>query len=138
MIQLKKIILFSFSILGGTGQASKIKQILLGNLKIWEDLFQKYFIYLFLERGEGKEKERKRNINVWLPLTYPLLKTWPATQVCALDWKLNLWPFGLQACAQSTELHQPGQKPEETFKSLFYHLIPTLIQFLFVSEMVHR
>ena len=39
MIQLKKIILFSFSILGGTGQASKIKQILLGNLKIWEDLF---------------------------------------------------------------------------------------------------
>ena len=26
-------------------------------------------IYLFLERGEDREKERKRNINVWLPLT---------------------------------------------------------------------
>ena len=40
--------------------------------------------YLFLESGEGKEKERERNINVWLPLTHPLLGTWTATQVCAL------------------------------------------------------
>ena len=31
------------------------------------------FIYLFLERGEGKERER--NINVWLPLVRPLLGT---------------------------------------------------------------
>ena len=45
------------------------------------------FIYLFiLERGEGqeKERERERNINVWLPLTRPLLGTWPATQAPAL------------------------------------------------------
>ena len=27
--------------------------------------------YLFLERGEGKEKERERSINVWLPLAFP-------------------------------------------------------------------
>ena len=33
--------------------------------------FFKDFIYLFLERGEGREKERERNINVWLPLTCP-------------------------------------------------------------------
>ena len=26
----------------------------------------------------------ERNINVWLPLTYPLLGTWLATQACAL------------------------------------------------------
>ena len=26
--------------------------------------FLKYFIYLFLERGGGREKERKRNIDV--------------------------------------------------------------------------
>ena len=45
-------------------------------------LFLKDFIYLFLERGEGREKEG--NINVWLPLSRPLLGTWPATQVCAL------------------------------------------------------
>ena len=44
----------------------------------------KDFIYLFLERGEGGEKERERNINVWLPLTWPPLETWPATQACAL------------------------------------------------------
>ena len=44
----------------------------------------KDFIYLFLERGEGREEERERNINVWLPLVRPLLGTWPATQACAL------------------------------------------------------
>ena len=34
--------------------------------------------------GEGREKERERNINVWLPLTGPLLGTWPTTQTGAL------------------------------------------------------
>ena len=33
--------------------------------------FSSYFIYLFLETGEGKEKERERNFNVWLPLMCP-------------------------------------------------------------------
>ena len=46
--------------------------------------FLKIFIYLFLERGEGREKERERIINVWLPLARPLLGAWPATQACAL------------------------------------------------------
>ena len=41
-------------------------------------------MYLFLERGEGREEERKRNINVWLPPTYLPLGTWPTTQACAL------------------------------------------------------
>ena len=41
----------------------------------------KDFIYLFLERGEGREKQRKRNIDVCeryinvLPLTCPQLVT---------------------------------------------------------------
>ena len=39
-------------------------------------IFKKYFIYLFLDRGKGG---KKRNINVWLSLTHPLLGTWPAT-----------------------------------------------------------
>ena len=47
-------------------------------------LFFKDFISLFLERGARREKERERNINVWLPLMCPLLGTWPATQACAL------------------------------------------------------
>ena len=47
-------------------------------------LYLRGFIYLFLDRGDGREKDRERNINVWLPLTYLLLGTWPATQACAL------------------------------------------------------
>ena len=43
-----------------------------------------FFKILFLETGEGKEKDRERNINVWLPLAHPLLGTWPASQACAL------------------------------------------------------
>ena len=39
---------------------------------------------MVLERGEGRDKERERNVNVWLPLTHPLLGTWPATQASAL------------------------------------------------------
>ena len=62
------------------------------------------FIY-FLEREKGKEKERGRNINVWLPLVHPALGTRPATQARAPTGNRT---FGLQACAQSTELHQPG------------------------------
>ena len=46
--------------------------------------FLKDFIYLFLERGEGREKKRERNINVWLPLACPPQGTWPTTQACAL------------------------------------------------------
>ena len=42
------------------------------------------FIYSFLERGEEKEKERERNISVWLLLECPVSGTWPATQACAL------------------------------------------------------
>ena len=44
----------------------------------------KDFISLFLERREGREKERERNINVWLPLEHSLLETWPTTQACGL------------------------------------------------------
>ena len=43
-----------------------------------------YFFKDFIFRGEGREKERERNIYVWLPLMRPLLGTWPTTQACAL------------------------------------------------------
>ena len=46
------------------------------------NFFLTFTIYLFLEKGEGREKER-RSINVWLPLTCPLLGTCATTQVCA-------------------------------------------------------
>ena len=40
--------------------------------------------YLFFNKGEGREKERERTINVWLPLVHLQLGTWPTTQACAL------------------------------------------------------
>ena len=50
-------------------------------------IFKKRF-YLFLERGEGREKGRETSIwerdMDWLPLTRPLLGTWPISQTCAL------------------------------------------------------
>ena len=46
--------------------------------------FFKDFIYLFLDRGEGSEEERERNIRVWLPLMCSLLGTWSSTQARAL------------------------------------------------------
>ena len=45
--------------------------------------------YLSLERGEGREKEKERNINVWLPLACPKLGTWSAVQARALTGKRN-------------------------------------------------
>ena len=57
-------------------------------MKIDYLLFKKRF-YLFIFRGEGREKEREGNINVWLPLVHPPLGTWPSTQVCALTGNLT-------------------------------------------------
>ena len=75
--------------------------------------FLKDFIYLFLGRGEEREKERGRNIDVWdkqlvvscMPLTGDLAHN---ADLCP-DWESNQQPFGLQAGAQFTEPHQPGQ-----------------------------
>ena len=54
--------------------------------------FKKDFTY-FREGGREEEREGERNINVWLPLLRPPLRTWPATQACALtgNWTTDLW-----------------------------------------------
>ena len=56
----------------------------LSNENFCAHIFTRFLIYLFLEREEGREKERERNVYVWLPLLSPLLETWPATQARAL------------------------------------------------------
>ena len=94
-------------------------------------LFLKDFIYLFLERGEGWEKERERNITVWLPLQCPLLGTWPATQACALDWELNRQRFGSQAGTQSTEPHQPGTFVHFFIGSFVFLALVVYVLFIF-------
>ena len=48
--------------------------------------FFKDFIFLFLERGEGKVIESKRNINVWLPLKHPQLGAPPGPQPTHEPW----------------------------------------------------
>ena len=62
------------------------------------------FIYLFLERREGREKEGVKRECVLAPHTGEV--------ACNLgmcpDWESNQRRFGSQTRAQSTELHQPG------------------------------
>ena len=74
--------------------------------------FLKDFTY-FLERGEGREKERERNIDV--QEKHPSgASCRPPTGDLACnsgmgpDQESNLWPFSWQAGAQPTEPHQPG------------------------------
>ena len=71
-------------------------------------LFFKRF-YLFLQRGEGKEKEGEKLQCVIASRAPPTGDLASNTGMCC-DWELNQRPFGLQASAQSTELHQPRQK----------------------------
>ena len=70
-----------------------------------------------------KEKEEDREISVWLPLTHPLLGTWPPTQACALTGNrtIDLLIRRRVLSAQATELHQSGQKT----KVLILPLPPT-------------
>ena len=75
-------------------------------------LFFKDFIYLLLDRGEEWEKERERNISVWLPLMRPLLGIWPATQACALTGNQTSAPL----------VHRPLLNPlSHTSQGCFYH-----------------
>ena len=65
-----------------------------------EYFLKKDFNFVFLDKGEGRETERERNINVWLPLVHPIQGTWPETQACALTRN--------RTGTQSTEPHQAG------------------------------
>ena len=81
---------------------------LITHLHVHAIVLFKIFMYLFLGRREGMEKERDRNINMWLPLVCSLQGTWPRNPGMCPDGESNQGPFGLQAGAQSTEPHQPG------------------------------
>ena len=73
----------------------------------------KDFVYLFLEGGEGREKETERNIDVWeihelVASCMPLAGDLARNPGMYPDWELNQQPFGSQASTQSTEPHQTG------------------------------
>ena len=63
-------------------------------------------MYLFLEREEGREEEREKNINVVASHMPPIEDLTHNRGMCP-DWGLNHRPFGSQAHTQSTEPHQP-------------------------------
>ena len=67
---------------------------------LMRNLFFKYFTYLSLER-EGEKQ------CVVAFCTLPSGDQAHNPGMCP-DWELNWQPFGLPACAHSTELHQPG------------------------------
>ena len=81
----------------------------------WWSLLDKiinYFLFFFLKilficRERGREKEREKNINVWLPFTCP---DWgPGLQPRRVPWLgIKLATLWFATHAQSTELHQPG------------------------------
>ena len=48
----------------------------------FKDLCMYVCMYVCIFRK--REKERERNINMWLPLTHPLPGSWPPTQACSL------------------------------------------------------
>ena len=62
--------------------------------------------------GEGKEKERETNINVWLPLPHPLLGAWPATQACALTGNQTCNPLVLRLALSPLSHASQGWKPK--------------------------
>ena len=70
-------------------------------------IFSKDFIYLFLEQGEGREKEGEKHQCVFASHSPPTGDLACIRGTCP-DQKLNQRPFGSQASTQSTQLHQPG------------------------------
>ena len=63
----------------------------------------KDFIYLFLEWGEGRE----RNINVWMP---PMSPNGDLARNLGMspDWELNGQPFGLQSKLNPLSYNRQG------------------------------
>ena len=96
---------------------------------------------------EGREKERERNINVWLLLTHPLLGTWPTTQACTLTGnrtsnpllhRMALSPLSHTSQGYMFTLHSFWCLPSPLLQNYFYQGSiskgPFLILILLTSE----
>ena len=70
-------------------------------------IFERFYLFIFLESGEGREKERERNICV-VDCHMPPTGDRAGNSGLCPDCELNRQPFGWQASTQSTEAHQPG------------------------------
>ena len=97
---------------GGRGQS----------LMLYTSFFLFLFIYLFLERGEGRERGKQQCV-VASHMPPPTRDQDPG--MCP-DWDSNWRSFGSQACAQSTELHQPGLGNELSMSGWGFPLYPCI------------
>ena len=87
------------------------------NTKLLKNYFLKYFIYFilfkdfilfyFLQRGRERERQGEKHQCVVASHAPPTGDQAHNPGMCP-DWESNQQLFGSQACAQSTELCQPG------------------------------
>ena len=101
-----KILIFSDLVIPLWSQSSEENSI--EKKTIYTNMFFKDFIYLFLERRREGIREGEKHHCVVASCAPPTGGLACNPGMCP-DWESNQGPFGLQASAQSTGLHQPGQ-----------------------------
>ena len=77
--------------------------------KWWSKLFISLLkiLFIFRERGKEGKREEEKHQCVVASLIPPTGDVAHNPGMCP-GWESNQWPFGSQAHAQATELHQPG------------------------------
>ena len=102
--------------------------------KLSEPLLFKDYIYLFLDRGEGREKERERHVIVWLPLMCSLLGIWSTIQACALTGNWTSVPLvcrlALNLLNHTSQGISEACLPSSAVKQLIFTACPTLFELL--------
>ena len=76
---------------------------------IFSFLFLEFYLFIFRQREREGEREAEKHQCVFASRVSPTGDLAHNPGMCP-DWEINGHPFGPQAGAQSTELHQPGCK----------------------------
>ena len=102
----------------------------------WYSFLNKDFIYLLLERGEGREKETKMSTCGCLSYAGATGDLARSPGLCP-DWELNWQPFSLQARTQCTEAHQPTQLSKFIFLNIILLLQTSKYMFYSLTTKLH-
>ena len=81
---------------------------------------KRFFVFLLLERGEGREKKRERHSTVGEIQQSVASRTPPTGDLACNpgmcpDWESNQWPFSFGDDAQPTEPHWSGLPSVSSF-----------------------